>query len=111
MRVIATATGFDGTKLQEIGMEFNLPDETPPGSWFEPVDPKKKEAYFKKRDDYFAQKKVQQAQSKAAAMVVDTAGLRELVETLLTRQEKSLLAVMQRKTSDKKEPAVDSLTS
>jgi len=57
IRVIATAQGYDGTSIQEVGNEFDMPDDVfdrrqklnadgepianqfyEPPSWFEPVD-------------------------------------------------------------------------
>lgn len=55
MQVKATARGFDGTTIREVGEVFDMPDTTPKkdergkvvgqipttGSWFEPVKAKK----------------------------------------------------------------------
>lgn len=39
MKVIATATGFDGKKVRVAGEEFEMPKGTK-GSWFESVEDK-----------------------------------------------------------------------
>jgi len=36
MRVIATKTGYDGTKVRDPGEEFEMPKGST-GSWFEPL--------------------------------------------------------------------------
>lgn len=41
MRVIATARGYDGINLREVGEEFDMPDGSK-GSWFTPVEPEEK---------------------------------------------------------------------
>ncbi|WP_422096890.1 hypothetical protein [Variovorax sp.] len=43
VRVIATETGYDGSKLREPGEEFDMPEDAT-GTWFEPVDEKKGKA-------------------------------------------------------------------
>lgn len=37
MRVIATATGFDGKRIQPAGAEFEVPDGSK-ASWFKPAE-------------------------------------------------------------------------
>ncbi len=102
-QVIATAIGFDGTKLRVPDDTFSLPDDVLPGSWFEPAEEKKKEAYFKRRDALAADKAQKQAQSRreGGGGMVDAAGLNELIAAL-AEQNKSLLAAMQDKGSTKK---------
>ncbi len=34
IRCIATAPGYDNTKVREPGEEFEMPDGTKPGTWF-----------------------------------------------------------------------------
>lgn len=42
MKVIATATGFDGKKVRNAGDEFEMPDKSK-ASWFVPVESEKPE--------------------------------------------------------------------
>lgn len=37
MRVIASAEGYDGTKVRQAGEEFEMPDDAT-GTWFAPAD-------------------------------------------------------------------------